>query len=208
MENLLQYFGALSIGALLAYLGMKYLSQKIFENYLAKKLEAYKNELNIASITHQIQFSTLHKERALVIKELYDRLYDYKIALIFFFNSDLNKTHPSEDLSKRLEDWTKAVLSFSEYFHKNRIYFSESQCEIIDQLNNRLDDVSSETRQFLRSFQFLEDQVIAITSNDTRFITLKNSVNLLLENEIQETIKILELEFRILLGVEISKRNT
>ena len=182
------------------------MSQKIFENYLTKKLEAYKNELNIASITHQIQFSTLHKERAMVIKELYYRLYDYKMALIFFFNSELNNKNPGLDLTKKHENWGNAVLNFSEYFHKNRIYFSESLCDIIDELNNRLDVINFETSKFLRSFNYLTEQIKAINSGDQKFISLKNEINLLLENQIQDIIRILELEFRKLLGVDVNDK--
>jgi uncharacterized protein YbcI len=198
----LKYFGAFSLSTAVAFGIIKYLSQKIFENYLVKSIENHKSNLERITISHEIQFASLHKERALVIKELYGKLYNYKTAIIHLFNFDLKEGLEREDLSRRIDFWTKVVPDFSNYFHRNRIYFSEDLCQTIDNLNNQLDDINTKTKDFMGRFEYIEEQIDAIKSKDKTFVALKEKVNGALSDEIDKIIKQLEKEFRKILGVE------
>lgn len=101
-----------------------------------------------------------------------------------------------------MDNWSRVVPEFSNYFHRNRIYFSAGLCKIIDNLNNELDKVNENTRAFLQSFATTDDQIGAIKSNDKRFADLRGKTNRFLEQEIEKITADLEKEFRKILGVE------
>ena len=202
MEHLLEYFGLFALATTVAYGLIRYLSQKIFENYLAKSIETHKSNLEKINISHEIQFASLHKERAIVIKELYQKLFDYKTAVMYFFNVELALAKEEEDLKRRMSNWSRVVPDFSNYFHRNRIYFSKNLCEIIDSLNNELDKINGDTGAFLKSFKLMDEQIAAIKSQDKRFIELKAKVNGFLAKDIEKITNDLEKEFRRILGVE------
>lgn len=201
-EDLLKYFGIISAASLLAFALIKYLSQKIFENFLQRSIESYKSNLEKINISHEIQYAALHKERAIVIKEIYYRLYDYQTTVMHFFNVELSNINPDIDLRNRIQTWTNVVLAFSPYFHKNRIYFNKNLCGIIDDLNNELDKINKDTRNYFESFTLVQEQVNAINSNDKRFVELKKRTNDLIEKSILPITNELETEFRKILGVE------
>ncbi len=202
MEQLLQYIGLFSLGTAFAYGLIKYFSQKIFENYLAKSIESHKSNLERINISHEIQFASLHKERAIVIRELYQKLFDYKTTVIHFFNMELSEGNEEADLKFRLTNWSKVVPDFSNYFHRNRIYFSKDLCTIIDKLNNELDKINEDTRTFLQSFKLMDEQIAAIKSKDKRYTDLRDKVNGFIERDIEIITSDLEKEFRKILGVE------
>ncbi|MEQ8304741.1 MAG: hypothetical protein RIB47_15205 [Cyclobacteriaceae bacterium] len=201
-DTILKYLGLFALVTPVAFGLIKYFSQRIFENYLAKSIETHKSNLERINISHEIQFASLHKERAIVIKDLYHRLFDYKTTLIHFFNMELAPGKEKEDLTHRLKTWSRVVPEFSTYFHRNRIYFSDRLCKIIDNLNNELDKVNDDTRAFLQSFSLVDDQINAIKAKDKRFTDLRDKTNLFLEQEIEKITNDLENEFRKILGVE------
>ncbi len=84
IEQLLKYLGLLALATPIAFGLIKYFSQRLFENYLIKSIETHKSNLEKINISHEIQFSSLHKERAHVIKELYQKLFKYKATVIHF----------------------------------------------------------------------------------------------------------------------------
>ncbi|MCH6235790.1 hypothetical protein [Cognataquiflexum rubidum] len=199
--EIFDFIGKISFAVLIAFGLIQYSSKKIFENYLLKRIENHKSNLERINISHEIQFASLHKERAIVIRELYQKLFDYKLVVIQFFNMNLDPKNEKLDLEIRINEWTITAPEFSTYFHKNRIYFSKELCEIIDNLINQLDVINKETQTFLRSFQLLEEQIQAIHSKDKRFIELKNKVNYYLKKDIEKISLNLEQEFRKILGV-------
>lgn len=204
MEEIFKYLGVFSASTLVAYGIIRYLSQKLFENHLTKNIESHKSELERLNISHQIQFSSLHKERAEVIKNLYDFLYEYKLAIMDFFENELDTKNPKEHLEHKLGEWTKAVISFSTTFHKNKIFFSSEQVELINSINNEMDKINKETKKFLSQFKLVNEQIDAIKNKDSGFSNLKERSDVFLEKTL-ELQKQLETEFRKLLGVEIQK---
>lgn len=200
--KLFEYLALFVLATPGAFLLIKYFSQKIFENYLARSIETHKSNLERINISHEIQYASLHKERAIVIKDLYHKLFDYKVTLIHFFNMELAQGKEKEDLTHRMANWSRVVPEFSDYFHRNRIYFSAGLCTIIDNLNNELDKVNEDTRTFLQSFALIDQQISAIKSNDKRFADLRNKTNKFLEQEVEKITGDLEKEFRKILGVE------
>ncbi|GAA4239643.1 hypothetical protein GCM10022291_34810 [Postechiella marina] len=202
MEEIFKYLGIFSTSTVVAYGLIRYLSQKFFENYLTKRIESHKSELAKLNISHQIQFSSLHKERAVVIKNLYDFLYNYKLAILDFFENELDDKNPKEHLEHKLAEWTKGVMAFSTTFHQNKIFFSTNQVELINTINNEMDKINKDTRIFLSKYSYAEDQIKEIKEKSSEFMELKSRCDIFLNNTF-DLEKQLETEFRKLLGVEI-----
>lgn len=202
MNDIFELLGVFSTAGLVAYGLIKFLSKSIFENYLKKRLESHKSDLERLNISHQIQFSSLHKKRAIIIKKLYFSLYDFKLSVINFFDGELDNERPKEHLEHMLDNWTNAVLTFSPLLHKNRIYFSKHQVEMINSINNEMEKINVETKKFLLKYNLIQDKINAIKNRNHDFNELRERSIKLLEN-IFELEKNLEDEFRKILGVEI-----
>lgn len=204
IDEVLKYLGITTISTATAYAIIKYFSQKTFENYLLKKIETHKSELERLNISYQIQFSSLHAERAEIIKRLYDYLYKYKLSIMVFFEGELNTQNPKEHLEFILNQWTESVLEFNSTFHKNKIFFSVLQVELINTIDKEMNKINTGTRAFLSNYQLVSEQINAINSNNSEFSQLKTESIQLIE-KVMVLEKELETEFRSLLGVELKK---
>ena len=204
-ETLFEWIGAITTASFIAYGLLRYLAKRLFETYLNRQLETHKSELQRLNTSHQIQFASLHRERAEIIKTLYYLLHDYRIAVIVFFNQELSSQQPAANLRHNLNQWTESVLAFSSTFHKHRIFFPEELVAKINEFNNKMDEINKHTQAFLTSFQLLEDQVKAIQEKHPKFVELMEKSMVLLEKEVLPIEAELENEFRKILGVEISK---
>jgi len=202
MNDIFKLLGIFTTAGLVAFGLIRYLSKQIFESYLQKRMESHKSDLEKLNISHQIQFSSLHKERAIIIKQIYFSLYDYKIAIIDFFDGELNTDKPKDHFKHKIDNWTKVVLTFSPLFHKNKIYFSQEQVELMNTINNEMGKINQETKQFLSYFETIEVQIDAINNGIDEYKELKERSDILLDNTF-ELEKNLENEFRKILGVEI-----
>lgn len=102
---------------------------------LTLKIEPLKSELAKNNITHQIQFSFLHQERAKVILELYKKLIELHSAMVDWTSF----LHPViEDGEKEDQERTKraniALHDFKNFYLVNRLFFSKSFCTYIDEV--------------------------------------------------------------------------
>lgn len=204
LDEIFKYLGITLISSGAAYLIIKYFSQKIFETYLQQKLETHKSELEKLNISYQIQFSALHVERAEVIKKLYNNLHDYKIAIMDFFAADLDPQNPQEHLKHQLNQWAKYAVDFNTTFHKNKIFFKQSQIDLLNTIDKKMIGINNDTELFLSKFEFVTDQISAINNQVPEFIELKLQSIQIIEQEMLIE-KELESEFRSLLGVELKQ---
>lgn len=202
-KQFFEIFGGISFGGISAFVLIKYFSQKIFENYMLKKIETHKSELEKLNISHQIKFSSLHVQRAEIIKNLYDYLYDYKLAILDFFDDKLDDQKPKEHLQYKLDQWTKAVIDFGNTFHRNKYFFSIQDSELINAIHNEMGKINRGTKGFLSSYNIVDEQINAINNKTPKFLILKSESDRLL-NKILDLEKELESQFRNLLGVEIN----
>lgn len=199
---LLEYigFGTCSIG--IAYVIIKFLSEKIFENYLSKQIETHKSELEKLNIKYQIQFTSLHVERAEIIKSIYNLLYDYKIIIHDVMNNELNNQNPIEHLKQKLNRWSEYAICLSEIFHKNKIFFSLVQVDLINKIHSELNRINDETKFFFVNNRNITENINSIFYENIEFIKLRNESELILE-KVMVLEKELEEEFRKLLGVDL-----
>lgn len=200
MEEIFKILGLFATSSVVAFGFIKYMSQKIFDNYLVKKIETHKSELSRLTISHQIKYSSLHKERAIVIKDLYIVLYHYKLTILEFFNVELNDTNPKAEFQNRIGNWTKYAVEFNSMFHRNKIFFSEEHVDLINKIDNEMDKISGDTKAFLSQFELVSKQIEAIQNKDKDFMALKLQIEPVL-NKADVLERKLENEFREILGV-------
>jgi len=100
---------------------------------LSLKIEPIKSELAKSNITHQVQFSFLHQERARIIIELYKKLVELHSAMV-----DWTKfMHPIiEDGEKESQERTQranlALHDFRNFYLWNKLFLSKSLCTYIE----------------------------------------------------------------------------
>jgi len=128
--------------AVLAVLGI--LARSLINGLLAKDLtkfeielkarsdstiERLKNELQIATIEHQIRFSRLHEKRGEVIAELYKKLVEaIDCTEIFSATADMEKFPKT----------FRKIKEFTQFFDKHRIYFPESICLQLEDIGDKI----------------------------------------------------------------------
>lgn len=204
LEEIFKYLGITLVSSGAAYLIIKFFSQRIFENYLQQKLETHKSELEKLNISYQIQFSALHVERAEVIKSIYNILHDYKVAIMDFFAANLNEQNPKEHLNLLLSQWAKYAVNFNSTFHKNKIFFTQSQVDLLNNIDKKMTGINTGTQLFLSKYDLVTEQISAIKNQVPEFIELKKESIQIIEQEMLIE-KELESEFRSLLGVELKQ---
>lgn len=158
--NILELLGIFTIGStcittLLVFLGKKiidYFFMKSLQKYksnlelqfqsykleLNKQIESYKTNLQKATFEHQIKYSKLHEERALVIKELFSKLVKVEKSMgSFVALFEPVGERPKEEKGK---DAAKDFNDFLDYVRTNEIYFSDDICELMYKIIDEIRD--------------------------------------------------------------------
>jgi hypothetical protein len=177
MEEIIKILGFLA----LLVSGVTYLAKLIitnFFNYQAKKLEH----------EHHIIFSNLHVERAKIINELYALIVETENK-IKSFNLLSNLISKKIDEGEK-EEVSNAIIKLSNFFERNRIYFSENVCDKVLNIINLSADVYLDIR-ISSSVEF--------QNNDQS--KSYSEVNKKIKSEIKNLRTIIEIDFRKLLGV-------
>lgn len=114
-----------------------WLVKKIFEVFIDKDIEKYKdklnqelqkfkNELKIVEIEKQVAYTRLHNDRAELIKQLYQKVAKLRINLSEFTRTLDNKLETREDdVEKNMNILFNEVDSLSLFYSENKIYFNE-----------------------------------------------------------------------------------
>ncbi|GEL12231.1 hypothetical protein SAMN05192550_3199 [Flavobacterium glycines] len=201
IENIFNVLGILFLGTGISYLILKYLSQKIFENYIQRRFEKYKNQLEKELITHQILFSSLQKERADVTKEIFSsilKLEDSTYRYTVTFNQNQLGGVKLDNYTVHMNHLDSTLTSYTELNKKindNEIYFS---AVFIDELR-KLHNVYVNT--ILDLGRKIETNIINLNNDsffEPEYFKTKND---LLDQNINQLKNILSTEFRKLIGV-------
>ena len=135
-------FGGLTLGGIIIYLG-KIVIGKSSEVFL----ENQKYKLEVNKIEHQVKYSKLHEERAIVIKELYISLFDIESILsLIAAQNQLDKWESSDITSEKMV--SKKYQETKVFLEKNRIYLKNELCE---KIINLLDDCLFLTTKMITS---------------------------------------------------------
>jgi hypothetical protein len=169
------------ISATLLISAAGWLTQSIIMHRLSKDVETFKSSLR----EHEIRFSRLHEKRAEVIAELYSHLTDSveSIDLLYPSWAPINLLHDEKKLIQMAHDKSYKLIS---YFDKNRIYFSEELVALIDIF-------AKDLREHVFRFELFKlDEKEKVNFDQA----MKN-----VKEQIPQAMKVIEAEFRILLGV-------
>lgn len=118
------------LGGLIVWFLKEYLKLRF-----SKELEKSKAELDSYFHKEKLKFSKLHEERALVLKELYLKLYKSHKALKVNLHDIENIATVDWELKKKNIDNTLLILDeFDDYFEGNQILFTPKLCNKIQVL--------------------------------------------------------------------------
>ena len=167
------------------------------ENYkfiLDKDLESHKANLQIIGLEHQISYNKLHEERGQSIKELYSLLVDLQNNLKYYTSifQGPDWTTDQEREKNSIDTFNK----LSNYFQKNRIYYPDNICLLVDELLPNCWEII--VKMSLAKNKGLD------ASTGTERIEAKDKwliINKIVETEIEDAKNKIEKEFKKLLGV-------
>ena len=132
LQELLENLGIFTIGTVTVTTVIGFIAKSIFNNYLSKKVELYKSQLQYESETfkaelqrqnaeHQIKFSALHKDRATIIKELHTGFLNVRKELI-----EYNKDPQLQQLPKEQNPVLLRFYELRSFFNLNKLFFPKS----------------------------------------------------------------------------------
>lgn len=125
--SLVKDLGIFSIaGALIAYL-----IKTFFEKSMDKDIERFKNDLH----QETIRFSKLHEKRAIVIRDLYNKLVEFELNMINL--TSYVQPDNEEEQRKIFEKAKKAAIDYEDFQKKNRIFFKKEVCKILDDIDSK-----------------------------------------------------------------------
>jgi hypothetical protein len=178
--------GSVSITSLLVYLGRRF-----FEQYLEKRLDEHRYQLDMIAQERTIRYSKLHNDRADVIRTLFQKLTKMERLMRFYAFPGQFSGDPSRN-EKRVQAGI-AANDFFDFFHENEVFFDDSVCRPINEMNGvylrawiDITDYdhelaeSSETREPLAK-PALEDMQNAMTKIETMIPPLKQQIKFQLQ---------------------------
>ncbi len=200
---LLAFGGNAALLAVLGLLGKSMLEKLItrdtkrFEADLKAKsdavIEQLRSDLQIRSIEHQVRFARLHEKRATVIAELYG----YLVETLWEAESFLSPMEWVGEPDKREKHRVamNKLVDFFRYFDKHRIYLPEDMCMSLEALAMKVRSHIIAFGVFVR----FDDQ----SMNDQTHAQKEKAWNEgwdAIKNQVPQARKLLEEEFRMLLG--------
>ena len=118
--------------------GASWILRKLIDNFFSHKLEQFKAQLEKEHTRYQITYDKLHTERAVVIKETYQKLVDVYKAFHSYMNPMQWGGEPTMEEKQKIA--AEKANDFIIYFDRNRIFFEDSLAEKIDRLRDALWD--------------------------------------------------------------------
>ncbi len=122
VQYLWTHYGAKGLALIFAL----WITASLMQIWIAIKTNAYLDSLKRATERDAIRFSKLHEKRALLIKELYDKLLVCSEAGMIYV------TDASDENKKK---FFRSMMDFGSHYKTNKIYFSEKICDKIHDVN-------------------------------------------------------------------------
>lgn len=178
---------------------ISYFGKEIFNNYLNKKLELYKTDLDKAYYEHQIKFSKLHEKRAEILHELYKKLTDAEISIKYLM-SPIRFGKIDEE---KLETETKEKLrSFINYFSYNEIFFSNDTCKKIESMIELIQTIWGNFELNKMNLENIKEFPDDSVSERLELRERRKEIRKILEKNVPDVVHSLKEEFREIIGVK------
>lgn len=191
----MEWFKLVSIAATVSALVAGIVSF-LFKQWIAHErdaaLERMKSGLSKLDHEHRTRFTKLHEDRAEIIKRLYAQIHKF-----FFIRKDISailsglpgaSKEPMPHLKPRMSE-TRDAFDFE--YRTNRIFFTPQQNDLMDEV------LSGMTQYELALFSAIENG----SHNSKEFTTKSNDI---IRSKFGPAQRMLEKEFRSMLGVEVS----
>ena len=215
MDNLLEQLGISTLGVLLlliiGYIIKVYLDNRIekiaerknilFQKEVDKELEEFKNSLDVLKQERNIVFNSLHVRRSKIIEELYQKLvkldgklFNWTIPL----KSGIDQKDLDEQEKKQRLEVYKLLSDFNDFFVLNKIYFTSNTCNIIEDIKRDIQNIirDYEEKDFFKAHGYRGKELGAAFQKATKAWDK-------VRNEIPKAKKVLEDDFRKMLGVPL-----
>lgn len=154
--------------------------------------QAVKTLLDIKKSQSEVVFTQLHKERAIVIKTLYEKMAELAYILNIWDKEfapivDTTPSVPSIDLQKRCHEIRIMLEETSKYFRLNKIYFSNKlsskisfalDCMYINERNAEIRYLCKKPKKIMR--------ILSPYYKDRRYIYLFSTLVLDIEKEFRK----------------------
>jgi hypothetical protein len=174
-------------------LAIAFLGKSLVGNFLAKDLEKFKDDLQLAAVEHQIRFSKLHEKRAEVLAELYSLL----VVATWETESFVSPAQWAGEPSKK-EKYQRALDATAEYFRffdRHRIYIPDALCTSLENFAKKLRAPTISSGVYL---EFEQTNQATTLEKHRAFRDAWHEV----QNDIPPLRSALEREFRKLLGAQ------
>lgn len=175
---------------------LAFLIKTITKHYLDKDFEKYKLNLQNLIEEHKVRFSKLHEERALVIKNMYQKL-------VTAFDSIHSLVRPMQwagekNTGEKMKIAVTDTNEFILYYSQNKIYFSKGTCASLENITKELKGTIAtfQTKEFLK--EDLQYNKNASKEHMDHWMKAWDKI----DKEIPTALTNLEDEFRLILGVE------
>lgn len=208
--NIIKDLGIFSIAA--------FFVQRILDSSANRKLEKYKHELDVAA--KQFQFSlennlekfkgdlalhlniqnSLHEKHVNIIDQMYKHLVELDSAM-----RDMTAVMKPvyEDAEKenreRIERAHKAFKEYNNYFLFHKLYFKEDVCNLLETIQKDYWSANYDYFEPKRLSSFTNGR--PTPEGDKEAIRIANAATEKIKVEIPNTLKLLEIEFKRLMGV-------
>lgn len=189
LKNLIYFFIGSGI--------LAFLIKSITKHFLNKDFEKYRLNLQKLVEEHKIRYSTLHEERAVVIKNLYQKL-DCAVVSMQSLISPIQlsgEQTKDEKIKKAVDD----ANLFIRYYSENKIFFSKSTCSILDKINHELKDsfINYKTKEALEEGRSISSDA------STKSLDYWSSAWQKISKDVPQVQESLADEFRKIFGVEV-----
>ncbi len=192
--------GSIIIWRLSNWLGKVWANRILAEDKLkyTQQLEIVKNELGRASQEYLIKFSSLHAERATIIRDLHAKLVDAQRVMNSTLKPFQEVGEPS--LDDKIDTFVKSINNFNQFYLNNRIYLPRQLCTQIETFAVKLREMHIDITTYPVDPKDIECQVVPGLAKERR--EMWEQARSEFDNEAKSLGNNIETEFRKLLGVE------
>ncbi|MED0945392.1 hypothetical protein [Bacillus mycoides] len=171
---------------------------------LTEEVESLKAELQLKNNKHQITFSKLHADRAVIIKELYSKLVEVELSAneLLGPNGIINRSIPRSraprETGEIFDNLKVNTIDLLDHYRKNRIYFSEEICKLFEDIIYEIPTIA------VQFFPYLPSKGVQVQEETISMQQMEKEDSIVAEYVLDEMPKIkkaLEAEFKKLLGV-------
>jgi hypothetical protein len=170
---------------------------------LATETEEFKSQLNKVATEHQIRFLKLHADRAMVIREMHNKIYTLEKSMQHLTTLFQGPEWVTD--TTREEAATTSLNDLKDYIELNRIFFEEFFCQELEDLINDccaiVDGMRAAKNQEKRNSQTPESTYISrekLLNPLDKWFELNDKVKINLKAKRLEIVE----KFRNLLGIE------